>query len=202
MPNGVGSASECQEFLRGFREAFESGLTGLRPGELAPPVRVAAHLFTCLWRESLARDGAVDGWCVWQNLGSEIALHIAESRVALREGIVLAGLRLRCEEVGESELVVPLATGTMGGSRDDPAGLLVAGEVMARGLPLLVDVWGETAVIACYAAVVDVAAMAATAAGDDRAGYPLLPGAIYALPDEFVVVPQARHAVGRPLVRR
>ncbi|WP_326830086.1 hypothetical protein OIE13_13540 [Streptosporangium sp. NBC_01810] len=183
---------DCQAFLRELRR--DSVNSGLDTGQLGTPVVVPDHVFSCLWREVLGRDGTVNGWCVWQRDGSEVALHVVESRTALREGLVLAALRLMCDqEPRAGELVVPLATG----SEAEPAGLLTAAETRARGKPLLVEAWGETAVAVCFAAMMEIAATVAAATGTDRAGRPLLPGAVRAEHDEFMVFPQAAHSIDR-----
>ena len=189
-----------QTFLDGLRSAFAQGGVELRPGELAEPVRVPLKAFRSIWQHELAPIDIPRGWCVWPGLGSEIAVHVVESSVALRTGYVLAALLTRCDEVGQARLVVPLATGTETATpvAAGPAGLMMTAEATARGVPLLVDVWGEVAVTACWAAVVGVARSVAAAAGEDRCGCPLIPGAIRAADDEFIVVPQARHAIDRP----
>jgi hypothetical protein len=182
---------DCRRFLRELRARHDAHRTGYLPGELAEPIVVDEKLFLCLWREALARPGVVNGWFVWQNLDSEVAVHVQESRAALREGLVIAGLRMRCEEIEESELVVPLAAGT----EQEPSGMVLVSEAVARGPDLLVDVWGESAVAACWAAVVEVARAVSAAAGRDRECGPLLPGAIFAADGQITVVPQARHAI-------
>lgn len=129
--------SLCGGFLDELRIAAE-GNPRLRWGELAPPVRVPADVFTCLFRAALSPEGSAEGWFVWRDLGSEIAVHLERTRVALLPGFVVCGLRLRCDQVPDTaELTVPLATGTV----DEPAGLLMTGEIAARGDALLVDAW-------------------------------------------------------------
>lgn len=186
--------SLCGGFLDELRIAAE-GNPRLRWGELAPPVRVPADVFTCLFRAALSPEGSAEGWFVWRDLGSEIAVHLERTRVALLPGFVVCGLRLRCDQVPDTaELTVPLATGTV----DEPAGLLMTGEIAARGDALLVDAWGDVAVAGCWAAVVDVAVRVAAAAGIDACCGPLLPGAVCTAEDVFTVIPQARHAIDAP----
>jgi hypothetical protein len=182
---------DCRRFLEELRARFDAQHSGYRPGELAEPITLDENLFRCLWRDALARPGVVGGWFVWQNLDSEAAVHVQESRVALREGLVIAGLRMRCEEIDESELVVPLAAGT----EKEPSGMVLVTETAARGHALLVEVWGEVAVASCWLALVEVARTVSAAAGEDRECLPLLPGAIYAGDGALTVIPQARHAI-------
>jgi hypothetical protein len=193
MP-GFDAGSPCGEFLDELRVAAESN-PRLRWGELASPVEVRTDIFTCLFREALSPEGFAEGWFVWRDLGSEVAVHLERTRVALLPGFVICGLRMRCDQVLDSaELTVPLATGTV----DEPAGLLMTGEIAARGDALLVDAWGDFAVAACWTALVDVAIRVAAAAGIDACCGRLLPGAVWTAADIFTVIPQARHAIDAP----
>jgi hypothetical protein len=190
MP-GFDADSPCGAFLDELRIAAESN-PRLRWGELAPPVKVPAEVFACLFREALSPAGAVEGWFVWRDLGSEVAVHREGTRVALLPGFVICGLRMRCDQVLDTtELTVPLGTGT----EDEPAGLLMTGEIAARGDDLLIDAWGDVSVVACWTAVVNVAIRVAAAAGVDSSCEPLLPGAVWTAEDMFTVIPQARHAI-------
>ncbi|MGY1642010.1 hypothetical protein ACI782_12895 [Geodermatophilus sp. SYSU D00703] len=183
------TGSSCGSFLSDLRARAADKLLWGAPAE---PVAVPSDVFTCLFREALHPQRIPEGWAVWRDLDSEVALDVGRTRVALLQGFVVCGLRMRCDQVMDtSELTVPLATGT----ETEPSGLIMTGELAARGIPLLVDAWGEVAVVGCWTAVVDVASKVAAAAGTDIRGGPLLPGAVWTADDVFTVVPQARHAI-------
>jgi hypothetical protein len=186
----------CEELAREFRLRCPGVHPGYAPGELAEPVRVEEQEFRELLLAAVAGDAPMRRF-VWQRLESRLLVDALESRVALLDGLVLVGLRTRCVELGDTELAVPVAVGTEAA----PAGLVMAGEPVARGPELLVEVWGEAAVAAVWLALVDVCRALAARAGGDRHCEPLLPGAAYAQPGLFTVIPQARHAIDRAAAR-
>ncbi|MGX5187752.1 hypothetical protein ACWKT5_34630 [Streptomyces avermitilis] len=193
-------SAECRDELETLRAEAGGGRPpgGWPAGWPAPPLVVREPLFLCLFRAALARGELRYGRFVWQDLDSELGVHYQESRAALLDGIVLIGLRTFCDQVSggeaaQAELVVPMAVGTP----DEPAGLVVAAETTARGPELLVDVWGETAVAACWQALIAVCRYVASLAGEDRHCRPLVPGGVHAADGFLTVVPQAMHAVDR-----
>jgi hypothetical protein len=187
----------CQELLDGLRaEVPGPPAGGYEPGQLAAPILFEEQLFVCLLRAALAQGEAECDRFVWQDLDSELAVHHQESRAALLEGLVLVGLPTSCDQIPstavvDNELVVPLAVGTP----NEPAGLAMAAEPVARGPELLVNVWGETAIAAAWLALVDVCRFVAELAGGDQNCRPLLPGAVSAESGVLAVVPQAQHAI-------
>ncbi|WP_409055314.1 hypothetical protein [Streptomyces sp. SYP-A7185] len=198
-------SGECRDDLERLRG--EAGgarpAGGWAPGWPAPALEIRDVLFQCLFRAALARGESRYGWFVWQTLDSELAVHHQESRTALLDGIVLVGLRTQCDQISggateQVELVVPMAVGT----REAPAGLVVAAETTARGPELLVDVWGESAVAAGWQALLAVCRYVASLAGEDQHCRPLLPGAVHASAGLLTVVPQAQHAIDSPRRRR
>jgi hypothetical protein len=186
----------CEDLAREFRLRCPGLHPGYAPGELAQPIRVEEQEFRELLLAAVTRDAPARRF-VWRRLDSELLVDALESRVALLEGLVLVGLRTRCAELGDAELVLPVAVGT----ETAPAGLVMAGEPVARGPELLVEVWGEAAVAAVWLALVDACRVLAARAGEDRYCEPLLPGAAYAQPGLFTVIPQARHAIDRAAAR-
>jgi hypothetical protein len=183
---------DCAALIAELRARREAARSGPGPGELGDRVRRPEPEIQCLFRAALAHEGVDgNGWFVWQNLDSELAVHVQESRIALRPGLFLAGLRTRCEELGEVEVVVPLAVGT----EAEPAGMVIAAEPVARGPDLLVDIWGANAVAAVWQAFVDVCVLLAASAGEDRYCHSLLPGAVYSEHEWLTVVPQALHEI-------
>jgi hypothetical protein len=161
------------------------------PGEVGPPAHLGEDELAGLMRTMLADNRPRADAFVWRTLDSELYVEPREARVAVLDGLVLAGIPTRCVELGRIEMVVPVATGT----EPEPAGMVMAAETVARGPQLLVDIWGETLVAAVWIAFIDVCRSVAASAGEDRRCRPLLPGAVYAEPGRLTIVPQARHAV-------
>lgn len=169
------------------------------PGAVAPVIEVGIDELTGLLRRAFAPEKDFGRSIVWQTLDSELAVNPPRIRVALLEGLVVVGIPVRCDQAMDGvELVVPLAVGTP----DEPAGLVVTAETVARGnSELVVAVWGETAVAATWLAFLEVCRQVAARAGDDDCCRSLLPGAVWATAKTLGVVPQAEHAIDRAALR-
>jgi hypothetical protein len=168
----------------------------MRPGGVGTVIEVSEDELTGLLRRAFAQADDPQIPFVWQDLDSELAVVAGGIRVALREGLLLVGIPVRCDQTASdgTELVVPVALGTP----DEPAGLVGTVETPARGgNPLVVARWGETAVAATWLAFLDVCRAVAERAGEDDDCQPMLPGAVWAMPGVLGVVPQARHAIDR-----
>jgi len=163
-----------------------------QPGEVGAVVEVPEDELAGLLRQAFAQDDDPRIPFVWQDLDSELAVNTGGIRIALREGLLLVGIPVRCDQTAAdgTRLVVPIALGTP----DQPAGLVGSVETPARGNDeLVVARWGETAVAATWLAFLDVCRAVAGRAGEDDDCQPLLPGAVWAMPGVLGVVPQARH---------
>lgn len=167
--------------------------TTMGPGELSEPIEIREDELSLLLRRSLAAEDEANMPFVWHRLDNELVVDIVRVRVAVREGLVLVGLPVRCDQARDgTELVVPVAVGTPA----EPAGLVATAETVARGQShLVVAVWGETAVAAVWLAFLDVCCRVAARAGQDGCCRPMLPGAVWAVPGVLGVVPQAQHAI-------
>ncbi|GLY99564.1 hypothetical protein [Actinoplanes sp. NBRC 103695] len=164
-----------------------------QPGEVGSPIAVTEDELRRLLRDALAAEADPSIGFVWQDLDNELAVHSLELRVALREGLLLAALPVQCDQA-RTQLVVPYALGT----ESEPAGLIGTAETAARGAdPLVVAVWGPTAVAAVWIAFRQVCETVAARAGEDAHCCPMLPGAVWASHGVLRVVPQARHAIDR-----
>jgi hypothetical protein len=178
-------------------EPSGASMMGPNPGEVGRPIEVSEDELQVLLGEALARGEDPNIPFVWQDLDSELAVDVGRVRVALRGGLLLVGLPVRCDQVGGDQgegtvLVIPIALGTPA----EPAGLVGTAETPARGTSeLVVAVWGETAVAATWLAFLEVCRRVAARAGEDARCQPMLPGAVWAIPGVLGVVPQARHAI-------
>jgi hypothetical protein len=168
----------------------------LPPGALGTVLVVSEDELVGLVRQAFAQGDDSGIPFVWQDLDSELAVLVGGIRVALREGLLLVGIPVRCDQTAAdgAQLVVPVALGTP----DEPAGLVGTAETLARGEnALVVARWGETAVAATWLAFLDVCREVAGRAGEDDDCQPMLPGAVWAMAGVLGVVPQARHAIDR-----
>ena len=130
---------------------------------------------------------------VWLEGDSELVLHAGRARVALAPGIVLVGIAVECDETGPAEVTVPFALG----SKELAAGLVMSAPRRPDGPLVVVERWGSVIVAAAYRALLDVLTATAAAAGVDRDGDALIPGAVISDGRRLTITPQARHAIDR-----
>lgn len=143
-------------------------------------------------RAALALSDAVPSH-VWVEADSELALHAARTRVALSPGILLVGIAVECDQSGPGEVTVPFALG----SPELAAGLVMSAPQRPDGPAVVVERWGAVLVAAAYRALLDIVTAVAAAAGVDRDGRPLIPGAVTADARRLTITPQARHGIDR-----
>lgn len=161
------------------------------PGEVTPPVDVAAEQLTELLRTAAAAAyDRVRDRVVWEQAGSQLLVHQRQTRVAVLEGLVLVGVTVETRETGRVEVTVPFAVGRP----DRLAGMVVTTEPAPRGPTAITDPWGDAIIAHCWRLLTDVVATLCAQVGVDTGGRPLLPGAIVASRGELRVIPQAPHA--------
>ncbi|MDH3303499.1 MAG: hypothetical protein OES24_23590 [Acidimicrobiia bacterium] len=124
---------------------------------------------------------------VWEQAGSELLVHLAETRVRVVKGLVIVGITIETNETGVVEVTVPFAVGRPGRL----AGMIVSTEPKPRGPALIIDRWGDALIAAAWQAVLDVIGTLTARAGVDEQGTPLLPGAVVAHDGRLTVVAQA-----------
>ena len=161
-------------------------------GDMAPRVSLSRPRLEELIRHALALSDETPSY-VWVDGDSELALHAARARVALGTGTLLVGIRVECDQTGPAEVTVAFALG----SKDLAAGMVMSAPRRPDGPAAIVDRWGPVLVAAAYRAVLDVVTAAAAAAGVDRDGAALIPGAVTTDGKTLAIAPQARHAIDR-----
>jgi len=130
---------------------------------------------------------------VWVDGDNELLVRPAKTRVVLKTGFVLVGITVYTEQTKDVEIVVPFAVG----APDDPLGLTVATESIARGPAPIVETWSGPLIAAAWDALLRVGADVAATAGVDEDNHPLLPIALVADEKGLAVTPQARHTFDR-----
>jgi hypothetical protein len=88
---------------------------------------------------------------VWVDHGDEAIFHVDSVRAAIAGELLLVALDLETDQTGRQTLVVPLAIGA-----DEKGGITLACEAAPRGPDLLVRRWGEAALQAVVAAVIEL----------------------------------------------
>ena len=185
-------AEACAAAVAARRRGVGGQQAVLKPGQLATVVAIGAKRSLELVR--IAFQEAVGGpEVIWVDGDNELLVRAEKVRVVFRTGFVLIGVQVFCEQTGESELVVPFATGTS----EEPLGLILATEPAPRGPAALVERWGDPILASAWKALLEVARAVAAAAGTDDRREPLQPAALAVTARGMALTPQARHAFDR-----
>lgn len=122
----------------------------VKPAELDPLIglRMAG---TPASGASLDTDAAKS--VVWVEHGDEAIFHVDSVRTAIVGDALLVALDLETDQMGRQTLVVPLAVGS-----DPKGGITIACEAAPRGPDALVRRWGEPALQAVIAALLELVA--------------------------------------------
>lgn len=192
---------ECERAVAALRQRCPDAFAAdeLKPGQPAPavplPVETAQTLYGSAFAAAARPPGSGgSGDVVWTQSDAELLVHLGETRVRFLDGLVLVGISVYCEQTKDVEVVVPFAVG----SKDLPAGMVIATETAPRGPDVIVDRWGDQLIAAAQTALVALSQGIAGAAGTDVYGKSLLPAALEASPDGLQITPQARHSFDRP----
>jgi hypothetical protein len=160
----------------------------LPPGEVLDPIEVRNDDLQELIHTALGvTDKRRRNQVIWEQAGSELLVHLGETRVQVLKGMVLVGLTVESNESGKVEVTIPFAVGRT----DRLAGMLVTTEPKPRGPTIIIDRWGESLIAAAWQGLLDVIGTLSARAGVDEEGSPLLPGAIVAEDNLLRVVAQA-----------
>lgn len=160
----------------------------LPPGDVVDPIEVRNDDFQELIYTALGvTDRRRRNQVIWEQAGSELLVHLGETRVQVVEGLIIVGLTVESNESGRVEVTIPFAVGR----RDRLAGMVATTEPKPRGPNIIIDRWGESLIAAAWQAVLDVIGTLSARAGVDEDGSPLLPGAIVAEGNVLSVVAQA-----------
>ena len=130
---------------------------------------------------------------IWSRDDSDLLVHVGRTTLTLGEGLVLVRVPVMSVETGATMVEVPFAVG----SKERPAGMVVATEDHPRGDERLMPLWGESLTAFAWQALLRVAAQIAANAGVDEDGNGLIPIAMTASSDGLVVQTLARHAFDR-----
>lgn len=130
---------------------------------------------------------------IWVRNDSELLVHAGRITLTLADGLVVVRVPVACTEVGSTQVEIPFAVG----SKERPAGMIVATEDQPRGDERLMALWGEPLIAFAWRALLKVASQVAASAGVDEDGNGLVPIAVSASPDGLVVHTLARHTFDR-----
>jgi hypothetical protein len=134
---------------------------------------------------------------VWEQDGCELWLDAGTVSMACTEGLVRVGVQVGCDQLKEPVvLTVPIGVGTS----KSPAGLVMTTVARLEGPDLLVARWSDAVTAFGWEALVELARRLCAELGKDKAGLPLIPGAIAATRGALLIQPMSRNdlsALGR-----
>jgi hypothetical protein len=159
-------------------------VTGTKPGNVVDTVAVTDKELA-----GLLKGATQGGKVVWSLGGCEVLVHLDGITARSTSGAVAVVVPVESDQTGRVDLPVVFAVGT----DERETGLLAATAARPPGPVALAGRWGEAVQALAWDALLQVAVALAARAGTDARGDPLVPVALRAGPDRFVVVPQARY---------
>ena len=186
-------SDECRKLL----ETLKGRCPGLIPpdplpaGTVGPEIPLDRGVLQRLAVAAATGGGAAS--VLWSDADNELLVHVGKISVSLDRGVVLIGIPVRCDEVGNATIRVAFATG----DEKRPAGLVCATEERPRGPAAIVDVWGEALVAFAWQVLLTVGRAIASQSGTDADGAELVPAALTTSPDGLRILTMARHTFDR-----
>jgi hypothetical protein len=186
-------SDECRKLL----ETLKARCPGLIPPDPLPAGAVGPEI--PLNRDAVQRlavvaaTGGGAATVLWSEADNELLVHVGKITIALDHGLVLVGIPVRCDEVGDATIRVAFAVG----DEKRPAGLVCATEERPRGPAAIVDLWGEALVAFAWHVLLTMGGAVAGQSGTDADGAELVPAALTASPDGLRILAIARHAFDR-----
>lgn len=193
----LGAAAKNLAWLRPIRLADR-----LEPGQVPKrlvtvPAHEAQRLLRGIIRFVVDIPADTSTVVVWERAGSEMWVDVGTVSIACGEGLVRIGVKVGCDQLDKPVvLTVPIGVG----SPDSPAGLVMTTVDRIAGPDLLVARWSEAITAFAWEALVELARRLCAQLGKDKAGLPLIPGAIAATKAALLIQPMSRNdlsALGR-----
>jgi hypothetical protein len=166
----------------------------LAEGELWHPVSVDAQRATELLQVAALRASGIfhatkRTEVVWVEGDREIAIGIADLRVALGDGLLRVLIPVRSDQTGATHVEVAFAVG----SAKAPAGLFASTLQQPSGPAVIVSAWGDALVAFAWQCLLGLVTGLAGAVGKDARGNVLVPVDLVASTRTLQVLPMARH---------
>ena len=193
----LGAAAKNLAWLRPIRLAGR-----LEPGQVPKqvvtvPAAEAQRLLRGIIRFVVDIPADTSTVVVWERDGSEVWVDVGTVSIACAEGLVRIGVKGGCDQLDKPVVLsVPIGVGTA----DSPSGLVMTTVERIDGPDLLVARWSEAITAFAWEALVELARRLCAQLGKDKAGLPLIPGAIAATKGALLVQPMSRtdlSALGR-----
>lgn len=190
------TAPEFERFVKAQRSAkrIADAPHAMAAGDVAHAVFVEDAKTSELLRVSARRAAGLfrpteHTEAVWVNGANELAINLTDLHMKSLDGLVIVGIPVRCDQVGDALVEVGFAVG----SPDQPAGMFAATYNRPNGPPLIIDVWGDSLVAFAWECLLGMVTDIAGAVGKDARGNVLVPVEVNASRKGLQIVPMARH---------
>ena len=159
-------------------------------GQLSVPVDQAQRLLRAIVRFVVDIPADTSTVIVWEREGSELWVDVGTTTIACADGLVTIGVTVNCDELRKPTRVsVPIGVG----SAQAPAGLVMTTFDRLDGPDLITARWSEAITAFAWESLVELARRLAAETGKDKAGLPLIPGAIGASRGVLLIQPMSRN---------
>lgn len=177
-------------WLKVVRQPGRLAPGGVPRGQLTVPVEQAQQLLRAIVRFVVDIPAGTSTVVVWERDGSELWVDVGTTTIACAEGLVTIGVTVGCDEVGTpTRISVPIGVG----SSQAPAGLVMTTIDRLDGPGLITDRWSEAITAFAWESLVELARRLTAQIGNDKAGLPLIPGAVGATKGALLIKPMSRN---------
>jgi hypothetical protein len=127
---------------------------------------------------------------VWQRDGSELWADVGTVTLSSLDGIVRVAVKVGCDQLDKPVvLTVPLKVGTP----QAPAGMVMSSVDRLTGPDVVTALWSDAVIAFGWECLLELSRQLCAHLGRDRAGLPLIPGAVAAAKGVLVVQAMSRN---------
>lgn len=131
---------------------------------------------------------------VWQRDGSELWVDVGTVALSCLDGVVRVAVKVGCDQLDKPVvLTVPLKVGTP----QEPAGLVMSSVDRLTGPDMVTALWSDAVTAFAWECLLELCRQLCANRGRDRAGLPLIPGAVAATKGTLVIQAMARNDLSR-----
>ena len=127
---------------------------------------------------------------VWQRDGSELWVDVGTVTLSSLDGMVRVAVKVSCDQLGKPVvLTVPLKVGTP----QAPVGLVMSSVDRLTGPDVVTALWSDAVIAFGWECLLELSRQLCAQLGRDRAGLPLIPGAVAAAKGVLVLQAMSRN---------
>ncbi len=127
---------------------------------------------------------------VWQRDGSELWVDVGTVSLSSLDGIVRVAVKVGCDQLDKPVvLTIPLKVGTP----QVPAGLVMSSVDRLTGPDVVTALWSDAVIAFGWECLLELSRLLCAQLGRDRAGLPLIPGAVAATKGVLIIQAMSRN---------